>query len=206
MLAELLPRLRHGCSAAALTWAVMRKAPAMLVAGDKAAQAAAVDKVDQAAEQQDSAAALVKEAATAIGYLPANATASAIEALASACAARGTRCRRSPPPRAGREPRGTHPRGPGARLEARDPRRGLRLQPGVERLFRRAVRHLGRAPRDFADQGGGDARAREKRAAALRAANEPNGLELPRDLLRACVPHCSAEQREIVRERIQSCQ
>ena len=164
MLAELLPRLRHGCSAAAaLTWAVMRKAPAMLVAGDKAAQAAAVDKVDQAAEQQDSAAALVKEAATAIGYLPANATASAIEALASACAARRTRCRRSPPPRAGREPRGTHPRGPGARLEARDPRRGLRLQPGVERLFRRAVRHLGRAPRDFADQGGGDARGgREK--------------------------------------------
>ena len=124
MLAELLPRLRHGCSAAAaLTWAVMRKAPAMLVAGDKAAQAAAVDKVDQAAEQQDSAAALVKEAATAIGYLPANATASAIEALASACAARRDALPSPPPPRAGREGRDSSARSR-ARLEARDPRRG----------------------------------------------------------------------------------
>ena len=209
MLAELLPRLRHGCSAAAaLTWAVMRKAPAMLVAGDKAAQAAAVDKVDQAAEQQDSAAALVKEAATAVGYLPANATASAIEALASACAAR----RDALPSLAAAS-------GPGASLAGliravleQGSRLGIlgadydsspEWSDCFAALFAILDEHLAILQTKVEATRAGDAK---KAAAALRAANEPNGLELPRDLLRACVPHCSAEQREIVRERIQSCQ
>ena len=43
-------------------------------------------------------------------------------------------------------------------------------------------------------------------AAAMAAAGNPDGLDLPRDLLRACVPHCSAEQRDVIRNRIQSCQ
>lgn len=43
-------------------------------------------------------------------------------------------------------------------------------------------------------------------AAAAEKAGNPASLALPRDLLRACVPHCSAEQRETIRARIQSCQ
>ena len=50
----------------------------------------------------------------------------------------------------------------------------------------------------------GDGRRRRRRR---RAAGDPaGGLDLPRDLLRACVPHCSAEQREVIRNRIQACQ
>ena len=51
-------------------------------------------------------------------------------------------------------------------------------------------------------------KAGDKKAAAqaLAVAGGAGRLDLPRDLLRACVPHCSAEQRETIRNRIQSCQ
>jgi DNA topoisomerase 2-associated protein PAT1 len=43
---------------------------------------------------------------------------------------------------------------------------------------------------------GGDKKAAEGRAAEA----------VPRDLLRACVPHCSPDQRDTIRNRITSCQ
>ena len=64
--------------------------------------------------------------------------------------------------------------------------------------------HLAALERYVAAVKSGD---RKAAAAAKAAAGDPaGGLDLPRDLLRACVPHCSAEQREVIRNRIQACQ
>ena len=209
MLAKLLPRLRPGCAAAAsLTWAVMRHAPAMLVAGEKAAAAAAA-AAGTADDGDDSAAALAREATAALASLPHNATASAIEALADAVVARG-----------GEAPSLASAAGPGASLAALITavlEQGSRL--GIlgadydsspewsdcfTALFGALDAHLAALERFVAAAKAGDKKAA---AAAKAAAGDPaGGLDLPRDLLRACVPHCSAEQREVIRNRIQACQ
>ena len=209
MLAKLLPRLRPGCAAAAsLTWAVMRHAPAMLVAGEKAAAAAAA-AAGTADDGDDSAAALAREATAALASLPHNATASAIEALADAVVARG-----------GEAPSLASAAGPGASLAALITavlEQGSRL--GIlgadydsspewsdcfTALFGVMDAHLSVLERFVAAARSGDAKAA---AAAKAAAGDPaGGLDLPRDLLRACVPHCSAEQRDVIRNRIQACQ
>ena len=209
MLAKLLPRLRPGCAAAAsLVWAVMRHAPAMLVAGEKAAAAAAA-AAGTGGDGDDSAAALAREAAAALASLPHNATASAIEALADAVVARG-----------GETPCLASAAGPGASLAALITavlEQGSRL--GIlgadydsspewsdcfTALFGALDAHLAALERFVAAAKAGDKKAA---AAAKAAAGDPaGGLDLPRDLLRACVPHCSAEQREVIRNRIQACQ
>jgi DNA topoisomerase 2-associated protein PAT1 len=71
-------------------------------------------------------------------------------------------------------------------------------------LFGALDAHLAALERFVAAAKAGDKKAA---AAAKAAAGDPaGGLDLPRDLLRACVPHCSAEQREVIRNRIQACQ
>jgi len=209
MLAKLLPRLRPGCSAAAaLTWAVMRHAPGMLVAGEKAAAAAAA-AAGTGNAGDDSAAMLAREASVALSSLPHNATASAIEALASAVVSR----RNDTPSLAAAA-------GPGASLAALITavlEQGSRL--GIlgadydsspewsdcfTTLFGVLDKHLAMLEEFVAAGKAGDKKAA---AAAKASAGDPSGgLDLPRDLLRACVPHCSAEQREIIRNRIQACQ
>ena len=209
MLAKLLPRLRPGCAAAAsLTWAVMRHAPAMLVAGEKAAAAAAA-AAGTAVDGDDSAAVLAREAVAALASLPHNATASAIEALADAVVARG-----------GESPSLASTAGPGASLASLITavlEQGARL--GIlgadydsspewsdcfTALFGVMDAHLSVLERFVAAVKSGDKKAA---AAARAAAGDPaGGLDLPRDLLRACVPHCSAEQRDVIRNRIQACQ
>ena len=209
MLAKLLPRLRPGCAAAAsLVWAVMRHAPAMLVAGEKAAAAAAA-AAGTGGDGDDSAAALAREAAAALASLPHNATASAIEALADAVVARG-----------GETPCLASAAGPGASLAALITavlEQGSRL--GIlgadydsspewsdcfTALFGALDAHLAALERFVAAAKAGDKRRRRRRR--RRRAIPAGGLDLPRDLLRACVPHCSAEQREVIRNRIQACQ
>jgi DNA topoisomerase 2-associated protein PAT1 len=211
MLAKLLPRLRPGCAAAAsLTWAVMRHAPAMLVAGEKAAAAAALAAGTNADDGEDSAAALAREAAAALASLPHNATASAIEALADAVVSRG----------ASSTPSLASASGPGASLAALITavlEQGSRL--GIlgadydsspewsdcfTALFGVMDAHLAALERFVAAVKSGDRKAAAAEKAA--AGDPPGGLDLPRDLLRACVPHCSAEQREVIRNRIQACQ
>ena len=209
MLAKLLPRLRPGCAAAAsLTWAVMRHAPAMLVAGEKAAAAAAA-AAGTAVDGDDRAAVLAREAVAALASLPHNATASAIEALADAVVARG-----------GESPSLASTAGPGASLASLITavlEQGARL--GIlgadydsspewsdcfTALFGVMDAHLSVLERFVAAVKSGDKKAA---AAARAAAGDPaGGLDLPRDLLRACVPHCSAEQRDVIRNRIQACQ
>ena len=209
MLAKLLPRLRPGCAAAAsLTWAVMRHAPGMLVAGEKAAAAAAA-AAGTGDAGDDSAATLAREAAVALSSLPHNATASAIEALASAVVSKGDDT-----------PSLAAAAGPGASLAALITavlEQGSRL--GIlgadydsspewsdcfTTLFHVLDTHLATLQTFVAAGKAGDKKAA---AAAKTAAGDPaGGLDLPRDLLRACVPHCSAEQREVIRNRIQACQ
>ena len=210
MLAKLLPRLRQGCSAAAsLAWAVTRHAPTMLIDGEKAANAAALAAGNEEdAQTNNSAAALVREAAAAIAGLPHNASASAMEALASAMVAVGSSL-----------PSLASASGPGASLAqlfCAVLEQGSRL--GIlgadydaspewsdcfSTLFTILDAHLAVLQEHVTARKAGDKRAA---AAALEKAGNPAELDLPRDLLRACVPHCSAEQREAIRSRIQSCQ
>ena len=207
LLAKLLPRLRPGCSAAAsLTWAVMRHAPTMLVAGEKAAAAAAA--AAGTTGEADSAAALTREAAAALASLPHNATASAIEALANATMHAGSDL-----------PCLAASTGAGASLAAlltavleQGSRLGIlgadydsspEWSDCFTALFGVLDGHLAALQTHVEATKAGDKKAA---VAAAAAAGNPDGLDLPRDLLRACVPHCSAEQRDVIRNRIQSCQ
>ena len=132
MLAKLLPRLRPGCAAAAsLVWAVMRHAPAMLVAGEKAAAAAAA----------------------AAGTGGARVSAAQRHGVRHRGAGRrgcGARRRNALSGVGGgprRVARGADHRRAGAGLAAGHPGRRLRQLPRVVRLLHRAVRRAGRAPR-----------------------------------------------------------
>jgi DNA topoisomerase 2-associated protein PAT1 len=206
LLAKLLPRLRPGCAAAAsLAWAVMRHAPQMLLGGERAAAAAAAASGNsEDASKNNSAAALAREAAAAVSSLPHNATASAIEALAGAVVNYG-----------GALPSLAAVSGPGASLAlllCAVLEQGSRLEIlGADydtspewsdcfcTLFGILDANLSTLQEQVAASKGGD-----KKAAA--ATDNTEKLAVPRGLLRACVPHCSAEQRETIRARIQSCQ
>ncbi|EEH58067.1 uncharacterized protein MICPUCDRAFT_67350 [Micromonas pusilla CCMP1545] len=209
MLAKLLPRLRSGCSAAAsLVWAVMRHSPTLLKEGEKAAVAAAAAAGNEASAN-NSAAELAKETAVAMSNLSYAATSSAIEALASAAMAADA---------AGSLPSFAAASGPGAGMASLARavlEQGSRL--GIlgadydaspewsdcfTTLFNILDAHLATLEKYHVAAKGGE----KKLAASIAERAGAEKLELPRDLLRACVPHCTAEQRETIRVRIQSCQ
>ena len=209
MLAKLLPRLRPGCSAASsLVWAVMRHAPALLISGeadrDKSVAAAGHDETSR-----DSAEQLATETAAAVASLNYNATASSIEALAGAMVAHDR----------SKLPSLAAASGPGASLAAlltavleQGSRLGIlgadydsspEWSDCFTTLFGILDAQLATLQTHVEATKAGDKKAA---AQALAAAGGAGRLDLPRDLLRACVPHCSAEQRETIRNRIQSCQ
>ena len=209
MLAKLLPRLRSGCSAASsLVWAVMRHAPGLLISGAKDRDAG-IAAAGHDETSLDSAAQLANEAATAVASLNYNATSSSIEALAQAMIAFDE----------ARRPSLAAASGPGASLAAllcavleQGSRLGIlgadydsspEWSDCFTTLFGILDAQLATLQTYVEATKGGDKKAA---AAALATAGGADKLDLPRDLLRACVPHCSAEQRETIRERIQSCQ
>ena len=211
MLAKLLPRLRPGCSAASsLVWAVMRHAPALLISGeadrDKSVAAAGHDETQHL---RDSAEQLATEASAAVASLNYNATASCIEALAGAMVAHDR----------SKLPSLAAASGPGASLAQllravleQGSRLGIlgadydsspEWSDCFTTLFGILDAQLATLQTHVEATKAGDKKAA---AQALAAAGGAGRLDLPRDLLRACVPHCSAEQRETIRNRIQSCQ
>jgi DNA topoisomerase 2-associated protein PAT1 len=209
MLAKLLPRLRSGCSAASsLVWAVMRHAPGLLISGAKDRDAG-IAAAGHDETSLDSAAQLANEAATAVASLNYNATSSSIEALAQAMIAFDE----------ARRPSLAAASGPGASLASllcavleQGSRLGIlgadydsspEWSDCFTTLFGILDAQLATLQTYVEATKGGDKKAA---AAALATAGGADKLDLPRDLLRACVPHCSAEQRETIRERIQSCQ